>query len=203
MGTEIFNHLTERERVKLGRDVLHIFVEESKGLLGPAGAYYELEGFAARADFAPFESYKGIVFVWGRLETEQGFRIIGIPMLESWAADFNVDDVRAAASQVRSNWDKVQASKGAMKDQYKNSYNLLQIHTLQDTFPQFEALPDIPHCKLCADQGKSSAATKLMPISPDKGVTVSLIGSCDSHANEWWKDADWDGQHLVWTRAVA
>jgi hypothetical protein len=201
MKSEVLVHMAERERAKIGRDVLNIFAEESDGVLGPAGALYEFERFDSHPNFAPFNAYEGVVFAWGRRHTEAGWAVTGVPMLLSWATDFKVDEVRAAARAIRDNWEKVLSDSAALQERYLRAYCLVQVETLLGTFPHFDALPAIRYCKVCAEQGRSSAARKLMPLSSDKGQTVQLVGTCDLHAADWWKDADWDGRHLVWTRA--
>jgi hypothetical protein len=88
----------------------------------------------------------------------------------------------------------------ALQERYLRAYCIVQVETLLNTFPQFPALPAIKYCKSCAEQGRSSAARKLMPLSTDHGQTVALVGACDAHAAGWWNNTDWDGRHLVWTR---
>jgi hypothetical protein len=201
MKLEFLGHLPKHEREKIGRDVLNIFTEESDGLLGPAGARYEFEGFDVHPSFSPFVPYEGVVFVQGRRDTESGWTVVRLPMLLSWADDFKVEEVSAAARAIHDNWEKVLGGGAALQERYLKAYCLVQVETLLGTFPQFEALPAIKYCKVCAEQGRSASARKLMPLSPDKGQTVLLVGVCDAHAVDWWKDADWDGRHLVWTRA--
>lgn len=200
MGAAILGHLPEQARAKIGRDVLNIFVEESNGVFGPEGAYYEFERFEPQANFSPFMTYPGIAFVWGRRQTTAGWAVIGVPMLLSWAEDFKADVVRAAARKIHQNWEKVLGDSAALQERYLRAHCLVQVETLLETFPNFGALPSIKYCNMCAEQGRSSAARKLMPLSPDGGQTVTLVGACDKHAADWWKNADWDGRHLVWSR---
>lgn len=201
MQYDVLERMPECERAKVGRDVLNIFAEESEGVLGPEGAYFEFDRFDTKASFAPFLSYEGIVFVWGRRTTEAGWAVIGVPMLLSWAVNFQVEEVRAAARAIHANWEKVLNDSAALQERYLKAYCIVQVETLRGTFPNFGALPAIKYCRVCAEQGRSAAARKLMPLSSDRGQTVQLVGACDMHAAEWWKDSDWDGRHLVWTRA--
>jgi hypothetical protein len=201
MQIDVLDQLSERARTKLGRDVLNIFAEESAGLLGPVDARYEFDRFELNPNFGPFEPYPGIIFAWGHRSTEKGFAVTAVPMLLSWATKFSAEEVRAAARAIHANWLKVQAGGAALQDRYLKGYCLVQVETLLGTFPYFDALPVIRYCRACARDGRTSAATKLMPSSTDKGVTVSLEGACDAHAATWWKNTDWDGRDLVWSRA--